>query len=1275
MTTAEVGVAPTPTESADPGPYKGLDYYREYDKARFAGRQTDIFELISRVSIGRVLVLYGRSGLGKTSLLLAGLFPQLRTQGYRPVYVRTLEHPLDDLKAAIRATYRVDRDASLDLKPLVEKAAENGTVLLVLDQFEEFFIRFREKPDLRGDFVNAVSEVIRDKECDARVLFSLREDYLAALDDFQRVVPDLFVNAYRLLPLTAMAARQAIVGPLQREGIQYDEQLVSRLVDELAPFDFDSARLQIACTEVYNTAKKRAEELPGEGSTDTATRLTGSDLDKLRESSGDLEGVFRRYVQVAVDQIPAESHPLARSILDMLITRTDTKFAISGTELSDLKLAPPEQVKVVLEILRAYKVIRKEPRGGENWYELIHECLVPEIKRWLEENAEFANFRLARDLIGYYSREGRFRQKKGLLLSAGTFNGMVSPHKDWFRLTPLQEEFLLWSAIAIQAEDIPYWMAHLEQQKRSPLLAELLAKEDPDLRAGAAIATRCCSDDPDRALVNKCMILALDETQPQYVRKAAGQTVALLSTDAELACIKTHLRLFRRTPRHIRELLADLEEKGRVRTLFGRRRARRARHWLQRRFIEGNLAEIRKVGSWGALRGLLAAVAWALTIGVLYALLFDWVGNPFPTKALIEKIYFYLGWPILPGILLGALTGWRVFRLNLQTPDARDKHPWDIVVRRSTVIRWILFPATLMLGLAVALPVREYYNLTLGEDLDFFLLVGACLIIGWFAARGIRFLIAKAAALASHCFAGSLGERIAWAFVPNIALSVVLPAIIITTVVSAVSTRLLQSPNGADFLILFFIAAMAITVVGGFLLFSVTATLGTLPDKSESDAADVVRRRNRVRAYFAIGAFLLIPWFLLTYGLRTIPLTIWPRSVPADGVLHAKLRHWPETNYFSLRTDLDQDGALFRAHWPSTALVSVNRREFGTTLTDQEVLLFMPGRAFNIAVSNFTSLGGRGPVDIKLKSVPIHTGPSVPVSGEIAYFRCDLTLPSEDKEVATTQTHAQPPRRLRGELMKKFEGYKHDPTDKVEIIISHYALLNSKRRFAVTVSDLASSENQSPSDRSWGSVFEVESGEVGIFPINSQKQGKNQSDAGVLPSKTTVAITSDGTWKAQIWADPEREFAVQPDKFVSLIVGARVKNMQADELFQLGGNLLREKKLAEALNAFRKAVEKDPRNPTYATELAWTLWRNNQINEAFPVAERAVDLGPDDPAAWDTLAHIAYETQQWKTADEAWTKVQKLSPSFYHSKEGCGKDLELQKDARAKAAAAPSPSP
>ena len=72
-------------------PWPGLDPFDETDREYFYGRSAESGELLRLVRRELLTVLFGRSGLGKTSLLKAGLFPRLREETALPVYVR-LDH-------------------------------------------------------------------------------------------------------------------------------------------------------------------------------------------------------------------------------------------------------------------------------------------------------------------------------------------------------------------------------------------------------------------------------------------------------------------------------------------------------------------------------------------------------------------------------------------------------------------------------------------------------------------------------------------------------------------------------------------------------------------------------------------------------------------------------------------------------------------------------------------------------------------------------------------------------------------------------------------------------------------------------------------------------------------------------------------------------------------------------------------------------------------------------------------------------------------------------
>ena len=598
-------------------------------------------QLLSRVVTCRTFVLYARSGLGKTSVLLAGLFPELRKHDYHPVYVRTLNDPIGDLKAAVARECGLLADDN-SLRALLQQDWKGGPPVIVLDQFEEFFIRFRDQPAERAEFVREVAAIIGDESVDVRVIFSVREDHLAALDDLQRRLPRLFAQSYRLTPLTAFSVRDAIIRPLLKNEVPYDERLITRLVDELAKFDFESARLQITCAELYRSAFERegaeihlSEEDLGLLETQLrelewksvatsldATSATIAVAGPSPQRGALLEGVFQRYLQRAIAPVEAEHPFLARAVLNEMITRQKTKYSLPLSELAPSIAASEETLGGVLEALVGRNLVRVETRGVDTWYDIVHECLVPEIHLWLALNEEFVGFRDARELIVTGSRRADWRRQTAMLLSREQLLNVIAPHLRRLRLGGDEIEFALRSAIYHHAEDLRSWAAEY-QGDLARLIGALLVSSSAEMRAAAAAAAARL-ELRDAAVVEKCLQLALKADEPSKVQRAAGETLAAMATDDQLAPLRQECRWWR-APAHVRELLADLAAQNRLRTACSLWWRRLARRHARKRLLREHAAEI-EAERWPATHsGLWGGLGWAFTTALSLGAMWNWL--------------------------------------------------------------------------------------------------------------------------------------------------------------------------------------------------------------------------------------------------------------------------------------------------------------------------------------------------------------------------------------------------------------------------------------------------------------------------------------------------------------------------------------------------------------------------------------------------------------------------------------------------------------------------
>ena len=299
--------APMPDER---NPWLGLASFTEETRAYFYGRDEETAELARRVQRKLLTVLFGQSGLGKTSILRAGLVPRLRDQGYCPIYVRIdyapgAPEPAEQIKAAIaqsarrsgewtRAGVAVEGESLWEFlhhrdDVLCDEHGATLIPLLIFDQFEEIFTlaqgdefgraraqRFiAELADLvenrppkaleaRLETDESAAERFDFARGDYRVLIALREDYLAPLEGLKGVMPSITQNRLRLAPMTGIQALAAVLRPGKRLVTEEVAAAIVRFVAggaEIEHAEVEPSLLSLICRELNDTriAQGRSE--------------------------------------------------------------------------------------------------------------------------------------------------------------------------------------------------------------------------------------------------------------------------------------------------------------------------------------------------------------------------------------------------------------------------------------------------------------------------------------------------------------------------------------------------------------------------------------------------------------------------------------------------------------------------------------------------------------------------------------------------------------------------------------------------------------------------------------------------------------------------------------------------------------------------------------------------------------------------------------------------------------------------------------------------------
>lgn len=389
-------------------PWLGLASFTEETRSYFYGREEEVAELARRVQRKLLTILFGQSGLGKTSILRAGIVPRLRPEGYCPVYVRLdyspeAPEPSEQIKQAIfRATEAsgqwTQAGVAVTGESLWEFLHHRGDVLrdasgktliplLIFDQFEEIFTLAQSDDFGRkraAQFLDDLADLVENRAPkalearmdndetvverfdftreDYRILIALREDYLAHLESVKGIMPSITQNRMRLARMTG---EQALAAVLKPGGKLVSEEVAAAIVrfiaggSELRNAEVEPSLLSLICRELNNAriAQGRSEI--------SADLLAGSRDTILAEF----------YERTLADQPPG----VRKFIEDEMLTESGFRESLAEERVRKAFAAvgaPPDTLAKLVD----RRLLRIEERLDMRRVELTHDVLCGVVK-------------------------------------------------------------------------------------------------------------------------------------------------------------------------------------------------------------------------------------------------------------------------------------------------------------------------------------------------------------------------------------------------------------------------------------------------------------------------------------------------------------------------------------------------------------------------------------------------------------------------------------------------------------------------------------------------------------------------------------------------------------------------------------------------------------------------------------------------------------------------------------------------------------------------------
>jgi WD40 repeat protein len=432
VTSATLSAPPASERKPPASPFKGLTPYTEEDVDFFFGREQETEIIRANLLASRLTLLYGESGVGKSSVLHAGAAHRLRQEARRNlestgrpelavVVFRTWrDDPVAGLLREVeRAVTHLVGEAAVDLPDgagldvALHAWAErlDGDLLVVLDQFEEYFL-YHEGEDGPGTFAHEFPRAVNRLDLRVSFLVSIREDALAKLDLFKGRVPGLFDNRLRIDHLSRSSARAAIEGPVraynervpEAEAIAVEPELVDAVLDQIGGRHVNLGHVGAGAADGAGTPAAREELIQAPYLQLVVTRIWNEELAEgsrvLRASTlehcGGAETIVRTRLDEALASLSPEEQDVAAAVFHFLVTRSGAKVAHTAADLASYTELPEPQVTHVVEDMAGgdIRILRPVPpppgSDGATRYEIFHDVIGPAILDWRARHTEAA---------------------------------------------------------------------------------------------------------------------------------------------------------------------------------------------------------------------------------------------------------------------------------------------------------------------------------------------------------------------------------------------------------------------------------------------------------------------------------------------------------------------------------------------------------------------------------------------------------------------------------------------------------------------------------------------------------------------------------------------------------------------------------------------------------------------------------------------------------------------------------------------------------------------
>jgi len=404
---------PVPTLTTIPDcPYPGMVPFKQEDSDRFFGRQREVNDLIQHLRLYPFLAVIGASGSGKSSLVFAGLIPQLQKThllGKEPWQIYSMRPGTTPI-TTLTATLGCDLTSA---EAITTKFKLSQKSLLVIDQFEEIFT-------LSPQDITPFQEILLNlyKQPNFYVVLTVRADFYPQLMESTCFWREIKAHRYEVLPLDQMGLQEAILKPAEQARVFIEGTLLERLITTAAKEPGVLPLLQETLVLLWEKIERRYLPLRA------YEALVLSYYNAVSTTNNKLIGIqvaLAQRADAAIADLTDEQQIIARRVFLRLIQFGEGRADTRRQESVEALKARGDNDQIFEETLRYLADRRLLTLSGKEdktrKVDISHEILIsswPQLQDWIIQRREAEQTR--RRLIAKVQEWARLGKGKGGLL-------------------------------------------------------------------------------------------------------------------------------------------------------------------------------------------------------------------------------------------------------------------------------------------------------------------------------------------------------------------------------------------------------------------------------------------------------------------------------------------------------------------------------------------------------------------------------------------------------------------------------------------------------------------------------------------------------------------------------------------------------------------------------------------------------------------------------------------------------------------------------------------